>query len=135
MLRKRSYSGTRNEPAGDGAAAPPDPPDGERWQPMTFMEYVEKAHPDLRESGFTREELPSSRATTQGQKIRASATLGYREKKNAPGKVMKSYVYVLQAGLAKKSFFFGHLFFNITNVFCAKTRVGHACICPRMVTS
>jgi len=68
MLRKRSYSGTRNEPAGDGAAAPPDPPDGERWQPMTFMEYVEKAHPDLRESGFTREELPSSRATTPGAK-------------------------------------------------------------------
>ena len=29
---------------------------------------------------------------------------------------------------------FGHLFFNITNVFCAKKRVGHACICPRMVT-
>ena len=23
---------------------------------------------------------------------------------------------------------------NITNVFCAKKRVGHACICPRMVT-
>ena len=44
-------------------------------------------------------------------------------------------ILVLQAGLAKKSFFFGHLFFNITNVFCAKKRVGHACICPRMVTS
>jgi len=25
----------------------------------------------------------------------------------------------------------GHLFFNLTNVFCAKKRVGHACICPR----
>ena len=37
--------------------------------------------------------------------------------------------------MAKKSFLFGHLFFNITNVFCAKKRVGHACICPRMVTS
>ena len=41
----------------------------------------------------------------------------------------------LQARLAKNGFFFGHLFFNITNVFCAKKRVGHACICPRMVTS
>ena len=50
--------------------------------------------------------------------------------------VMRAYVLqYVQAGLAKKSFFFGHLFFNITNVFCAKTRVGHACICPRMVTS
>ena len=41
----------------------------------------------------------------------------------------------LQARLAKNGFFFGHLFFNITNGFCAKKRVGHACICPRMVTS
>ena len=40
----------------------------------------------------------------------------------------------IQARLAKNNFFFGHLFFNITNVFCAKKRVGHACICPRMVT-
>ena len=40
----------------------------------------------------------------------------------------------LQARLAKRSFLFGHLFFNITNVFCAKKRVGHACICPRMDT-
>jgi hypothetical protein len=37
-------------------------------------------------------------------------------------------------GRPKNSFLFGHLFFNITNVFCAKKRVGHACICPRMVT-
>ena len=60
--------------------------------------------------------------------------------------------YVIRSyGLAKKSFFFGHLFFNtswppqeklfiwslffnITNVFCAKKWVGHACICPMMVT-
>ena len=27
-----------------------------------------------------------------------------------------------------------YLFLNITNVFCAKKRVGHACICPRMIT-
>jgi len=40
----------------------------------------------------------------------------------------------LQAGHPKKRFLFGHLFLNITNVFCAKKRVGHACICPRMVT-
>ena len=40
------------------------------------------------------------------------------------------------AGLAsKKSFLFGHLFFNITNVFCAKTRMEYAFPCPRMVTS
>ena len=38
------------------------------------------------------------------------------------------------AGRPKKRFLFGHLFFNITNVFCAKKRVGHACICSRMVT-
>ena len=31
-------------------------------------------------------------------------------------------------------FAFGHLFLNVTNVFCDKKRVGHACICPRMVT-
>ena len=35
--------------------------------------------------------------------------------------------------LAKKSFLFGHLFFNTTNVFCAKKRVGHACTGPSMV--
>ena len=41
----------------------------------------------------------------------------------------------LQAGRpSKKRFLFGHLFLNITNVFCAKKWVGHACICPRMVT-
>ena len=34
----------------------------------------------------------------------------------------------LQARLAKNGFFFGHLFLNITNVFCAKKRVGHAFI-------
>ena len=47
-------------------------------------------------------------------------------------------LYKLQAGRPKKSFLFGHLFFNITNVFCAKKsakkRVGHACIYLRMVT-
>ena len=42
--------------------------------------------------------------------------------------------YSLQAGRPKKSFLFGPCFFNITNVFCAKKWVGHACICPRMVT-
>ena len=31
--------------------------------------------------------------------------------------------------------FFANIIINITNVFCAKKRVGHACICPRMVTS
>ena len=35
---------------------------------------------------------------------------------------------IVQAGRPKKSFLFGHLFFNITNAFCAKKRVGHACI-------
>ena len=34
--------------------------------------------------------------------------------------------------LAKKISLFGHLFFNITGVFCAKKRVGHACICPKI---
>jgi len=34
-----------------------------------------------------------------------------------------------QAGRPKKRvLLFGHLFFNITNVFCAKKRVGHACM-------
>ena len=42
-------------------------------------------------------------------------------------------LYKLAAGGAKKSFLFGHLFY-MTNVFCAKKRVGHACICSRMVT-
>ena len=40
----------------------------------------------------------------------------------------------IQAGRPKKSFLFGPFFFNITNVFSAKKWVGHACICPRMVT-
>ena len=44
----------------------------------------------------------------------------------------KRVVYKLAA---PRFFLFGHLFFNITNVFCAKKRVGHDCICPRMVTS
>ena len=41
---------------------------------------------------------------------------------------------VVQAGRLVKTFLFRHLFLNITKVFCAKKRVGHACICPRMVT-
>ena len=44
------------------------------------------------------------------------------------------YVETVQAGRPKKRFLFGHLFLNLTNVCCAKKRVGHACICPRMVT-
>ena len=47
------------------------------------------------------------------------------------------YFCTVQARRPKKRFLFGHIFFNITNVFCAKKRVvlvGHACICPRMVT-
>jgi len=60
-----------------------------------------------------------------------------------------AYNILLQAGRPKKRFLFGHLFLNtssprqdrlfiwtpflnIPNVFCAKKRVGHACICPRM---
>ena len=40
----------------------------------------------------------------------------------------------------RKAFFLATFFsisfnMNITNVFCAKKQVGHACICPRMVTS
>tara|TARA_B100000513_G_scaffold33035_1_gene12660 strand:- start:413 stop:892 length:480 start_codon:yes stop_codon:yes gene_type:complete len=34
----------------------------------------------------------------------------------------------VQTRLAKKIVLFGHLFFNITNVLCAKKRVGHACM-------
>ena len=30
---------------------------------------------------------------------------------------------VLQAGRPKKSFLFGHLFLNITNIFCAKNKL------------
>ena len=41
---------------------------------------------------------------------------------------------IVQAGRPKNSFLFGPLFFNITNVFWAKKWVGHACVCPRMVT-
>ena len=39
------------------------------------------------------------------------------------------------AALQRQAFYLA-TFFNITktNVFCAKRRVGHACICPRMVT-
>jgi len=40
----------------------------------------------------------------------------------------------IQAGRPKKRLLFGHLFLNTTNVFCAPKQVGHACICPRMVT-
>ena len=54
--------------------------------------------------------------------------------------LLNSKLYILvQACPAKKVvlFLFGHLFFNInmiTDVFRAKTRVGHACIYPTMVT-
>ncbi len=44
-------------------------------------------------------------------------------------------ILYIQACRPKKSYLFGHLFFNITNAFCAKTKLGHACICPRMVTA
>ena len=51
------------------------------------------------------------------------------------GCVLCNTVYKLAAGRPKKRFLFGHLFFEYkTNVFCAKKRVGHACVCPRMVT-
>ena len=36
----------------------------------------------------------------------------------------------IQAQTPKRLSLLGHLFFNITNVFCGKKRVGHACICP-----
>ena len=39
------------------------------------------------------------------------------------------------SSLGQEKLFFGHLLFNITNVFCAKKWVGHACICPRMVSN
>ena len=41
----------------------------------------------------------------------------------------------LAAAPPQEASLLGHLFFNIPNVFCAKKRVGHACICPRMVTA
>ena len=42
--------------------------------------------------------------------------------------LVRSFVLPGTAGRPspKKSFLFGHLFLNITNVFCAKKRVGHA---------
>ena len=40
----------------------------------------------------------------------------------------------IQACRPKSSVFCAYLLLNITNVFCAKTRLGHAYICPRMVT-
>ena len=40
------------------------------------------------------------------------------------------YYYNLQAGRPKKRFLFGHLFFNITNVFCAKKRGGMLVYAP-----
>ena len=54
----------------------------------------------------------------------------------------KNTKHILQAGRPTRGYklaaprkgFFCHLFLNITNVFCAKKQVGHACICPRMVT-
>jgi len=39
----------------------------------------------------------------------------------------------VQARRLKKLPLFGHLFFNTTDVFGAKRRVGHAYICPRMI--
>ena len=38
---------------------------------------------------------------------------------------------VVQAGRLVKTFLFRHLFLNITKVFCAKKRVGHALVSPR----
>ena len=58
-----------------------------------------------------------------------------KELKNKVFYTVKMLSILIQAGRPKKRLLFGHLFFNnITNVFCAKKRVGHACTCPRMVT-
>ena len=46
-------------------------------------------------------------------------------KAGGTNRFVRLYTPYVQARLAKKSFLFGHLFFNITNVFCAKKRVGH----------
>ena len=48
--------------------------------------------------------------------------------------ILCTYLFWSTSSLGQEKLFFGHLFFNRTNVFCAKKRVGHACICPRMVT-
>ena len=68
--------------------------------------------------------LPITSRTGKPTYLNASAYLSY----------LIIFIYDVQAGRPKKRFLFGHLFLNITNVFCAKKRVGHACICPRMVT-
>ena len=57
--------------------------------------------------------------------------LSYSISTKYPGDIFLS---LQAAGRPKKLSWLGHMFFNITNVFCAKRRVGHACICPRMVT-
>ena len=45
---------------------------------------------------------------------------------------MSIRTYVLHTSwLGQEKLFFGHLFFNITNVFCAKQRVGHTLYMPQ----
>ncbi len=49
----------------------------------------------------------------------------------------RAYLYEDTYKLAapRKAFYLATFFSNMTNAVCAKTRVGHACICPRMVTA
>ena len=49
--------------------------------------------------------------------------------------ILCTYLFWSTSSLGQEKLFFGHLFFNITHVFCARQRVGHTRICPRMVTS
>ena len=54
------------------------------------------------------------------------------------GAAVQVLLYTYKLASPRKAFYlttFFSMYTYITNVFCAKKRVGHACICPRMVTS
>ena len=77
----------------------------------------------------------SSELTAACDIARRPCSSGAKDRSQPKSGLLRTVQYaVYGTRLAKNGFFFCHLVFNITNVFCAKKRVGHACICPRMIT-
>ena len=75
--------------------------------------------------------LPVGRAVIASSALSEGSSQGLVSEKN----LSRIVLYYTQARRLKKLSLFGHLFFNITDFFCAKKRSRHDCICPRMGTA
>jgi hypothetical protein len=95
--------------------------------PLSLPEPLEQALP-VSEAVWSMEcSVSVRRAAKQKNAKKAGGFLVFAQKRYLCGKVF--WGILRKKRIAKNSLKTG-----ITNVSCAKKRVGHACICPRMVT-